>query len=253
MRLAKVPEVTALFWIIKIATTGMGEAASDWMGERPVVLAAVLVLLALAALVGSLWAQFRAPHYVAWIYWSAVAMVSVVGTMVADVLRMASGLPLWATSAAFALAVAASLGAWYRSEGNLSIHSITTRRRETYYWTTVASTFALGTALGDYTALYLNLGWLDSGLMFLGLILLPLIAWRWFGLNSVAAFWAAYVLTRPLGASFADWFGVPKEHHGLGVGTGPVALVLIVAIVALVGLSRETLRPAGRPVLEASY
>ncbi|WP_051809756.1 hypothetical protein [Actinoplanes subtropicus] len=218
---SKVPEATALFWVIKILTTGMGECVSDDLMER-------LDWWALgvggAALVASLWWQFRTDRYRAWPYWTAVAMVSVFGTMVADGLRKGLGLTFVDTTIAFSVLVAASLGTWYLSERTLSIHSITTRRRETFYWATVMATFALGTAVGDMFASTLGWGFLESGLGFCVLIVLPLLAYKFLGLNSVLAFWSAYVVTRPLGASFADYLWVPRPW-GAGFGKDAVSLV----------------------------
>jgi uncharacterized membrane-anchored protein len=161
-------------------------------------------------------------------------MVAVFGTMAADGFHVVLGVPYAVSTAFYAVVLAAIFVGWYRSEGTLSIHSITTRRRELYYWATVLATFALGTAAGDLTATSLHLGFFSSGLIFAGAIMVPLVAWR-LGLNPVVAFWTAYVITRPLGASFADWFG--KRHSfagGLGLGDGLVTVVTAVAIVALV-------------------
>lgn len=236
--LAKVPEVTAAFWLVKILTTGMGEAASDWLAARNIVLAALVGAVGLGV---SLWYQLRADRYRPSIYWASVAMVAVFGTMAADAVHVVLGVPYPITSTAYALAVVVCLVVWRRCEGTLSMHSITTRRRELFYWATVLATFALGTAAGDLTALTLRLGYLESGLIFLAGILIPWAAWRWFRLNEVAAFWAAYVLTRPLGASFADWVAKPAGRGaGLGVGDGPVTLALFVLIVALVAWIART-------------
>jgi len=231
---SKVPEATALFWTIKICTTGMGEAASDFMGTRAVPLAAVLVLASGAALVWFLVRQLRADTYRPWTYWGTVAMISVFGTVAADGLRVGLGLSYPVTTIAFAAALAAVLTAWYRSEHTLSIHDITTRRREMFYWATVMVTFALGTAVGDLTATSLGLGFLDSGLFFLAAIAAPFLLHRIGALGATTAFWAAYILTRPLGASFADWAAVPTRDGGLHLGTGLVAATLTVLIVALV-------------------
>lgn len=228
---AKVPEVTVLFWVIKILSTGMGEAASDWLGNTNLVLGGLVGVGGLGAV---LWLQLRATRYVAARYWFAVAMVAVFGTMVADILHVATGLSYWATSAFYAAAVALCFTLWWRSEGTLSVHSIRTTRREFFYWSTVLATFALGTAVGDLTGLTVGWGFFASGLLFGAMILVPLAAWR-LGANSVVCFWGAYVVTRPLGASFADWVG--KEHDkggGLGVGDGPVTGVLVLLIVILV-------------------
>ena len=249
--LTKVPEATALFWTIKICTTGMGEAASDFIGTRPIVLAALLVAVSLTAAVWLAVRQYRADRYVPWIYWGTVAMISVFGTVAADGLRTALGLSYWVTTIVFALAVATVLTLWYRDERTLSIHDITTRRRETYYWLTVCATFALGTAAGDLTANSLGLGYLDSGLLFLAVIAVPFLLHKGTDgkvLNATAAFWASYIVTRPLGASFADWAAVPRSSGGLHLGTGLVTAVGLVVIVGLVRLesSRHTvaLRPA---------
>jgi uncharacterized membrane-anchored protein len=245
--MAKVPEITVLFWTIKVLTTGMGEAASDWLGGINLVLAGAI---GLAGFVIALWAQFRADRYVAATYWSAVAMVAVFGTMAADGVHVALGLPYAITTTFYAIVLAAVLYLWYRSEGTLSIHSIVTRRRETYYWITVFTTFALGTAAGDLTATSLHLGFFTAGVLFAGAITLPILAWR-IGLNPVAAFWCAYVLTRPLGASFADWLGKPHSFDGgLGFGDGSVtglATVAIVALVAYVAVRRTDIQAAADP------
>jgi uncharacterized membrane-anchored protein len=224
---SKVPAVTATFWGLKILTTGMGEAASDalvrWGG-----IVAVAVTVAASFVV-----QFRAERYVPVVYWLAVAMVGVFGTMAADIPHFL-GIPLWITSAGYLLAVLGIFAVWYRLEGTLSFASITRGRREAFYWAAVVATFALGTAVGDLTADSWHLGNFVSGLLFCGLIALPVLACRWFGLNYVAAFWTAYVLTRPLGASFADWMGGPTFRGGLGV---PTALVAVLWGLAILGVA----------------
>ncbi|MFJ3698792.1 hypothetical protein ACIPW9_32515 [Streptomyces sp. NPDC090052] len=229
---SKVPEVTVWFWVVKVLTTGMGETASDYLAR---VLGPVLAgALGLTGLVALLVLQFRTTRYNAWTYWSAIVMVSVFGTMAADVVHVVVGVPYAVSAAGFAVALAAVLMTWYASEGTLSIHSIRTRRREGFYWATVLATFALGTAAGDLTAGTLHLGYFPSGVLFAALIAVPALCRRFLGLNAVAAFWWAYVLTRPLGASFADWMGASAHHGGLGWGTGPVSLALLVPIVILV-------------------
>ncbi|MEV7469170.1 hypothetical protein AB0O20_22075 [Streptomyces kronopolitis] len=230
---SKVPQVTALFWGVKVLTTGMGETASDHLGRTLGPIPAGT--LGLAGLVALLVLQFRTTRYRPWVYWSAIVMVSVFGTMAADVVHVMAGIPYTVSVIAFSLGLAALLTAWHVSEGTLSIHSIRTRRRETFYWATVLTTFALGTAVGDLTAGTLGWGYLPSGILFTALIAVPALAGRFLGLNAVAAFWWAYVLTRPLGASFADWMGVSTAHGGLGWGTGPVTLTLIAPIALLVG------------------
>jgi uncharacterized membrane-anchored protein len=242
---AKVPAVTAVFWAIKILTTGMGEAAADYLGEVSIVLAGAVGVL---GLVLALVLQFRARQYGAARYWFAVAMVAVFGTMVADGPHVVLGLPYPVSTLLYAALVAACFALWRRSEGTVSIHSITTRRREAFYWATVLATFALGTALGDLTAMVWHLGFFWSGVVFTALIAVPLVGWARFGLHPVVAFWSAYVLTRPLGASFADWVGKPHDvAGGLGVGDGIVTAVTSVLIVALVtwcAVTRLDVQPA---------
>jgi uncharacterized membrane-anchored protein len=226
---SKVPEVTALFWVTKVLTTGMGEATSDYLVYRinPV----IAVGLGGIGLVICVALQYFRRQYSTWIYWLAVVMVAVFGTMVADVL--------------------------YATEGTLSIHSIYTRRREAFYWATVMATFALGTAAGDMTAATMGLGFLASGVLFTVVIAVPAIAHRWLGLNAIVAFWFAYIVTRPLGASYADWLGVPTIRGGLGLGRGPVALGLTVIIVGLVWYMAATRKdvaaqdPPRRPAFRA--
>jgi uncharacterized membrane-anchored protein len=243
---AKVPEITVLFWIIKVLTTGMGEAASDFLGKVSIPLAGAVGIL---GFVVALRLQLRTPEYRATVYWPAVLMVAVFGTMAADGVHVGAGLPYALTTVFYAVVVAAIFSYWHRSEGTLSIHSITTRRREILYWSAVLATFALGTAAGDLTAIQLHLGYFASGLLFAAVIAVPALAW-WRGwLNPIAAFWAAYVVTRPLGASFADWLGKPAHHSGLGLGDGTVTglgLLLFVALVAYTAATkRDIQRPAG--------
>jgi uncharacterized membrane-anchored protein len=229
---AKVPEITALFWLIKFLTTGMGEATSDTLAARNLVLAGGVGLVGFLL---AMWLQFRARRYVAAIYWFAVMMVAVFGTMAADGLHKGLGVPYVASTIFYAIVLAVVFFLWHRSERTLSIHSIVTRRREVYYWLTVLATFALGTAAGDLTATTMHLGFFASGVLFCCLIMMPAVAWWRFGLNPIVAFWCAYVLTRPLGASFADWFGKARHLSGLGYGDAPVAGVATIVIVILVG------------------
>ena len=236
--LSKVPEITAGFWVIKVLTTGMGETASDWLAHT--IAPPVAVGLGALALPAALVLQFAVRRYVAWIYWLAVVIVSVVGTMAADVLHVGLGVPYTISTPVFALVLAVVLAAWYATERTLSIHEINTPRREFFYWATVLSTFALGTAAGDLTAATLGWGYLASGFVFAAAIAVPTIAHRRFGLGAVPAFWIAYVITRPLGASFADWMGVSTARGGLAWGTGPVTLGWLAAIVVLVAFRSRT-------------
>ena len=227
----KVPEVTACFWIIKVLTTGMGEAASDLLARLlgPV----PAVALGGIALVASLAVQFSVRRYVAWAYWTAVVMVSVFGTMAADVLHVGLGVPYVVSAPLFLAALAAVFVLWYASERTLSVHGIHTRRREAFYWAAVLATFALGTAAGDLTATA-GLGYLGSVILFAAAICVPALAHRFSGLNAVAAFWSAYVITRPLGASLADWMAVNRSRGGLALGLEPVTLAWTLAILAFV-------------------
>ncbi len=245
---SKVPQITVLFWIVKVLTTGMGETTSDFFvfSIDPV----VAVLVAFVVFAAVLTVQFAVRRYIPWIYWLAVAMVSVFGTMAADVTHIVLGVPYIVSTAVFAVVLAAVFIAWYRVEHTLSIHSITTRRREVFYWAAVLVTFALGTATGDLTATTLHLGYLASGVLFALVIAIPAVAFRWFRLNAVVAFWFAYIVTRPLGASFADWMGVSTARGGLAWGTGPVSLALAAIIIVLVAVL--TVRWRGTRQLELS-
>jgi hypothetical protein len=175
-----------------------------------------------------------------------VSAVAVFGTMCADVLHKVIGLPYSVSFMLYAVLLAATFTAWYRSEHTLDVHSVNTRRREVFYWLTVIFTFAMGTAVGDLTAMTLNLGYLASAFMFVAALCLPLIAWR-LGASPVATFWIAYVLTRPAGASFADYFGMPKDISGLGLGAGPVSVVLIVLVAAGIWFLKASGKDAQQP------
>ena len=228
----KVPEVTIYFWIIKLLTTAMGESTSDYLVFH--INPYIAVALGGIGLIASLVLQLLVQRYVAWIYWLAVVMVAIFGTMAADVLHVVLGIPYLVSTIFFAVVLAVIFVVWYASEKTLSIHSINTRRRELFYWATVMATFALGTAAGDMTAATLGLGYFASGVLFAILFALPFLAYRLFGLNEIGAFWFAYIMTRPLGASFADWFGKPILG-GLGLGDTKVALVLTIVIIGFVG------------------
>jgi uncharacterized membrane-anchored protein len=181
-------------------------------------------------------------RYVAWAYWLAVMMVGVFGTMAADVLHVGFGVPYFVSSALYALVLATVFWTWNRTERTLSIHTIDSSRRELFYWAAVVATFAMGTAVGDLTAVTLHLGYLRSAALFACMIAVPAIGYRWLGWNSIFSFWCAYVLTRPLGASVADWLGKPRILGGLGWGGGPVALALTGMIAVLVGYLSLTRR-----------
>lgn len=235
----KVPEITVFFWIIKLLSTAMGESTSDYLVFH--INPYIAVFLGCIGLVISLILQLWVRRYVAWIYWLTVVMVAIFGTMTADVLHVALGIPYLVSTIFFSISLAVIFTVWYIYEKTLSIHSINTRRRELFYWATVIATFALGTALGDMTAATLNLGYFWSGVLFAIIFIIPLIGYRKFHWNGVFAFWFAYVITRPLGASFADWFGKPILG-GLGLGDEIVSVVLTVLIVIFVAYLTITRR-----------
>lgn len=234
----KVPEITAIFWVMKLLTTGMGEAMSDFLGDKSVPIAAAIGIFGLAF---AIWLQMRQREYRAPFYWFAVMMVAIFGTMAADGIHDGASIPYSVTTPLFGLVMAAIFVLWYRSEGTLSIHSINTRRREGFYWATILATFALGTAAGDLTATPLKLGFFPSALLYIGIIAIPAIGWWRFDLNPIFAFWFAYIVTRPIGASFADWLSKPRSITGLNLGDGTVsglALIVFIALVAYVTVTR---------------
>ena len=217
--LNKVPEVTIFFWIIKVLATTVGETAADflnfnlnWGLTKTTVVMCVL-------LIGVLAFQFRAKQYVAAIYWLTVVLISIVGTLITDNLVDNLGVPLETTTLFFAIGLAVTFVAWYSSEKTLSIHSITTTRREAFYWLAILFTFALGTAAGDLIAEGLGVGYFASAFLFGTLITLVAVAYQLLNLNSVLAFWIAYILTRPLGASLGDFLSQPQADGGLGLRT----------------------------------
>ncbi len=243
--LRRVPRITAAFWAIKGLSTAMGEATSDFLVNA--IVPEVAVLAGFVGLAGSLVLQFRTARYLAWTYWLAVVMVGIVGTMAADVLHVALHVPYTASTLLYAVVLAVVFGVWQRTEHTLSIHSIDTPRREAFYWAAVMATFAMGTALGDFTATTLHLGYLTSILLFAVLITVPGLGYRFLGWNSVACFWVAYVLTRPLGASVADALGKPTAAGGLGWGDGAVVALfggLIVIGVTWLAVTRSDVQPA---------
>ncbi|MEH7119167.1 hypothetical protein V7128_17390 [Neobacillus vireti] len=230
--LAKVPEITLYFWITKLLTTGMGEVASDYLFENlnPFISAPLSVLIFVAAMI----LQFKVRRYIPGVYWLVVVMVSIFGTMAADVVRVGLGIPYIASTIFFIVSLAVVLVTWYSKEKTLSVHSIFTPRREIFYWLTVLVTFALGTAAGDMTASSMHLGYLSSGLLFTVLLVIPAIGYLLLGFNEIFAFWFAYIMTRPVGASFSDWLAASRSHGGLGIDKGLVSLVLLIFIILLV-------------------
>jgi uncharacterized membrane-anchored protein len=263
--MTKVPEITAIFWVLKLLTTGMGEAMSDFLGQQSVPLAG---LIGIFGLWFALRQQLRAREYRAPVYWFAVMMVAIFGTMAADGVHDGASLPYAVTTPLYAVIVAGVFWFWQRSEGTLSIHSITTRRRESFYWAAVLATFALGTAAGDLTAISLHLGFFDSAILFAAIIAIPALGWWRMQLNPILAFWLAYIVTRPLGASFADGFSKPHANTGLGLGDGTVsalALAVFIALVAYVTVTKRDVQTAAavappahphphpRPILDTEF
>jgi uncharacterized membrane-anchored protein len=240
---AKVPEIIGLFWVVKILTTAGGEATSDYLktwgniggGATEVGLFLLGLLL-----------QFRVRRYRALCYWFLAYAIAIFGCGVADFLHLDVHIPYAGTSILWGVILIAIFAVWYRMEGTLSIHSITTQRRECFYWATVFATFALGTAVGDFTANALGIGYLASGILFTVVIFIPALLWWKFNVNEVTAFWIAYVVTRPLGASYADYISKPTNTSGIGFGDGPTALVFTLAVVVLVlylAIARPDIQP----------
>jgi uncharacterized membrane-anchored protein len=246
--LNKVPEVTIYFWVIKVLCTTVGETASDYLSENVGLGLTKTTFITGALLLVTLAFQFRARRYIPGIYWLAVVLISVVGTQITDNLTDNLGISLVITTIAFSVALAVTFAVWYASERTLSIHTIYTTRRETFYWVAILFTFALGTAAGDLTAERLSLGFWVAALIFGGLIAAVAVAHYGFALNAVLAFWIAYVLTRPLGASLGDGFSQAKADGGLGLGTTVTSLVFLVAILAVVAYLSVSKRDQLPPV-----
>jgi uncharacterized membrane-anchored protein len=232
--LSKVPEVTIYFWIIKILATTVGETAADYLAEHLNLSLTNVTWIMGALLIVALVFQFRATSYVPPIYWITVVLISIVGTLITDNMVDNFGVSLELTTSVFTVAMLATFAAWFASERTLSIHSIRTTRREAFYWLAILFTFALGTAAGDLIAERLDVGYWKSALLFGGAIALVCAAWRYLNLNAVLAFWIAYVLTRPLGASLGDYFSQKKTDGGLGLGTTTTSFIFLAAILAVV-------------------
>jgi uncharacterized membrane-anchored protein len=231
--LNKVPEVTLVFWLIKVLSTTVGETGADYLavnvGLGTLMTDAITGVLLVIALV----MQLRARRYVPWMYWLTVVLVSVVGTQITDALTDGAGVSLYVSTAAFSVVLAVVFALWYRSERTLSIRSIDTRRRECFYWAAILCTFALGTAAGDLATEALGWGFSIGVVIFAALIALTAAAAS-FGANRVLTFWIAYVLTRPLGASLGDLLSQPRHYGGLGLGTVYTSVIFLTVIVALV-------------------
>lgn len=232
--LNKVPEVTLTFWIIKIMATTVGETAADFLNVNLnfglTGTSLVMGVLLLAFLV----AQLDARKYVPWKYWITVVLLSIFGTLITDNLVDSFGVTLQTTTTVFSIALAATFAGWFAIERTLSIHSIFTTRRELFYWAAILFTFALGTAAGDLAAEGMHLGYANAALIYGGLIAAVTFAYYVFNINAIAAFWIAYVLTRPFGASCGDFLSQPIAHGGVGLGTVGTSAIFLVTIVALV-------------------
>jgi uncharacterized membrane-anchored protein len=247
--LNKVPEVTLLFWVVKIMSTTVGETAADFLaGNLGLGLSATSLLVA-TLLAGVLVMQFQAKAYVPGLYWLAVVLISIVGTLISDNLVDNFGVSLWTTTGLFSAGLAATFIFWFRSEHTLSIHTIVTRRRETFYWLAILFTFALGTSAGDLVAEKLALGYVPSAGIFGLFIALIGLGYYLGGLNAVLAFWTAYILTRPFGASMGDFLTAAPGDGGIGLGTNGTTAAFLLVIVAAV--ARFTaLEKRSRPSLE---
>ena len=233
-RLNKVPEVTIDFWLIKLMAVTMGETAADYLAVNLGIGLTNTSIIMTVILVGALALQFARDRYVPWVYWLAVVLLSIVGTLVTDNLVDNFGVPLLATAIAFTLALALTFAAWFASEKTLSIHTIVTVRREAFYWLAILFTFALGTAVGDLVAEQFGLGYLATGVLF-GMIIASLaLGYFALGRDPILGFWLAYIFTRPLGASFGDLLSQPAEYGGMGLGTIITSATFLAAIVAIV-------------------
>ena len=243
----RVPEVTAEFWLIKLMAVTMGETAADYLAVNLGFGLTATSLIMAAVLTAALFLQFGQKRYVPWSYWLAVVLVSIVGTLVTDNLVDNFHVSLISTTVGFSLALAATFAVWYASEKTLSIHEIFTTKREAFYWLAILLTFALGTAAGDMVAEKFGLGYLSTGVLF-GMIIASLAFGYFFlKLDPILGFWLAYILTRPLGASFGDLLSQPAKFGGIGLGTIITSGLFLTAIVAIVGYM--TLKPPVRDAL----
>ena len=233
-RLSKVPEVTLFFWIIKVLCTTVGETFADFINGKLGDNLNTTTIVMGSHLAVALVVQFRVPEYIPAVYWVAVVLISVVGTLITDNLVDNFGVRLQTTTIFFSLALIITFAVWYFYEKTLSIHTVFTTRREMFYWLAVMFTFALGTAAGDLVAESLNVGYLITGFIFAGVIAAVALAYFVFHIDAILAFWLAYILTRPLGASFGDLLSQPREYGGMGFGTIITSLLFLGTIAAIV-------------------
>lgn len=247
---SKVPEIIAAFWVIKIMCTTIGETGADNLMEHTSLTLVSTLWLSVVVLAVALAVQFARGRYVPAVYWSVVVIISVVGTLITDYFTDVRGVSLWVSTGVFSVALGVVFAIWYSREQTLSIKTIVSPTREAFYWLAVLVTFALGTAAGDLLAEQANLGYLLSGVLFGSAIALTYLAWRFLNFNEVAAFWIAYVLTRPMGASIGDYLSQPKGNGGLGLGTNTTSLIFLGAIVALVIYLSITRRDQLEPTIE---
>ncbi|MDT3995227.1 hypothetical protein RPO40_09270 [Mammaliicoccus fleurettii] len=228
--LNKVPQITIFFWIIKILCTTVGETFADFINFKFGLGLTFTTIIMGVALAVSLYFQFKSDKYKPGIYWLTVVLLSVFGTLVTDNLTDNLGVPLIVSTVIFSILLAVTFIVWYISEKTLSIHSIYTVKREIFYWITILFTFALGTAVGDLYSEQLGFGYLNTGLVVMAIIIIVYLAYKMFGINSILAFWIAYILTRPLGASLGDLLSQPTAHGGLGLGTTVTSIIFLIAI-----------------------
>ena len=240
--LNKVPEITLYFWVIKVLCTTVGETASDYLAGNLNLGLTKTTFITGALLVVVLVAQFRLRRYVAGVYWLGIVLISVVGTQITDNLTDNLGVSLVITTIVFSFALAVVFAIWYASERTLSIHTIYTTRREGFYWLAVLFTFALGTAAGDLIAERMSVGYAWSLVLFAAAIAVVATLHFRLGLNAVAAFWIAYILTRPLGASTGDLLSQSRHDGGLGLGTTVTSLIFLGAILVVVSFLSVTKR-----------
>lgn len=237
--LSKVPEVNLPFWVIKIMATTVGETAADLLNQKLGLGLPKTTVVMAALLAGSLAVQFRLPTYRPSAYWLVVVFISVVGTLITDNLTDGLGISLALSTVVFLVTLLITFLFWFIFEGSISIHTITTPRREAWYWLAILFTFALGTAAGDLLAEKMELGYLLSAVLFLAVIGMVALGRFWLGLQPVLGFWLAYILTRPLGASVGDLLCQPRDNGGLGLGTVPVTFAFLIVIAFVVRLTRS--------------
>ena len=241
--LNKVPQLTLVFWIVKIMATTVGETAADFLSVRVGLGAGVTMAIMVSILIVVLVTQLRARRYVPWIYWLLVVLVSIVGTQITDLLTDGLGVSLYVSTSVFSVVLVAIFAVWYWSENTLSVHTIVTTKRELFYWAAILCTFALGTASGDLATEAIPLGFARGVVVFGTLIAAITAAYYFLGLNAVLAFWLAYILTRPLGASLGDLLSQSPKYGGLGLGTIVTSLLFFVVIAA--GVTYLTIGPNG--------